>query len=84
MFDPQYFKDHDKYFLSNCQWQRYNISVFLHTCFISGELLWLKPAFKASITVRQGDKFVEVARWYSEEYALWYLLTNGGKYDIRD
>ena len=77
MFDPQYFKDHDRYFLSTCRWQRYNILLWPRRCFITDKLLWLKPAFKATITVRYDIDFVDESRWYSEEYALWFLLTNG-------
>lgn len=74
MFDPQYLRDRDRWFLSQANWSR-RFVLWPRRDFLTKKLMFATYSYRAVCYVREGDFLREVVRWYSEEFALWYFLT---------
>jgi hypothetical protein len=68
MFDPDYLRDFDRWFLENAIWTRHFLFM-PRKDFLTGQWMWATYAYRA----RKDN--LTLTRWYNQDFAIWYFLT---------
>jgi hypothetical protein len=68
MFDPNYLRDFDRWFLENATWSRHFL-LAPRKDFLTGQWMWATYAYRA-----RKNNFT-ITRWYNQDFAIWYFLT---------
>jgi len=74
MFDPDYLRDFDRWFLGEATWTKHFL-LLPRKDFLTGQWMWATYAYRADKVFSRLPGSRTISRWYNQQFALWYFLT---------